>query len=197
MAHYEKLESTVDEYEDTYPNGSHEMEGRFVQGRTPKTLWKLVGLSLAVAGLDICYSAELVYGSPMVLKYHVPEYLTSFIWLVSPLIGFILTPLLGSLSDTCTLSLGRRRPFIILLSIFITCGALLLSQSANLLSYINSKRVSAKAARGSQEDIINLNGHYYSTSFRPIVIVLTVIGVAILDFGCDSCQSPCRLALSV
>ena len=115
-----------------------------------------------------------------------PEYLTSFIWLVSPLIGFILTPFLGSLSDTCTLSLGRRRPFIILLSVFIACGTLLLSQSANLLSYIDSKLVSAN------EEKINLNGHYYSTSFRPIVIVLTVMGVAILDFGCDSCQSPCR-----
>ena len=69
MAVYQKLESSVDDYEDSTKSPAlYEMN----QKRSRKPLWKLVGLSLAVAGLDICYSAELVYGSPMVLKYHVP-----------------------------------------------------------------------------------------------------------------------------
>ena len=38
------------------------------------------------------------------------------------MIGFFLTPLLGSLSDRCRSRLGRRRPFIILLSIGIILG---------------------------------------------------------------------------
>lgn len=40
-------------------------------------------------------------------------------------VGLFLTPLLGSLSDGCRSSLGRRRPFILLLSIGIILGLLL------------------------------------------------------------------------
>ena len=46
----------------------------------------------------------------------------TLIWCLSPLVGFFLTPILGSLSDRCRSSLGRRRPFIILLSIGVVLG---------------------------------------------------------------------------
>lgn len=39
--------------------------------------------------------------------------------------GFFLTPILGSVSDGCKSQLGRRRPFIILLSIGIILGLIL------------------------------------------------------------------------
>ena len=46
----------------------------------------------------------------------------TLIWCLSPLIGFFLTPIFGSLSDRCHSNLGRRRPFIILLSIGVVLG---------------------------------------------------------------------------
>ena len=46
----------------------------------------------------------------------------TLIWCLSPLVGFFLTPILGSLSDRCKSTLGRRRPFIILLSIGVVLG---------------------------------------------------------------------------
>ena len=46
----------------------------------------------------------------------------TLIWCLSPLIGFFLTPIMGSLSDRCKSNLGRRRPFIILLSIGVVFG---------------------------------------------------------------------------
>ena len=49
------------------------------------------------------------------------EHMT-LIWCLSPLIGFFLTPILGSLSDRCKSNLGRRRPFIVLLSIGVVLG---------------------------------------------------------------------------
>ena len=44
------------------------------------------------------------------------------IWCLSPLIGFFLTPIMGSMSDRCSSNLGRRRPFIIILSIGVILG---------------------------------------------------------------------------
>ena len=59
------------------------------------------------------------------------EHMT-LIWCLSPLIGFFLTPIMGSLSDRCKSNLGRRRPFIILLSIGVIFGKYSLSLSFDM-----------------------------------------------------------------
>ena len=77
------------------------------------------------------------------------------------------------LTNSCTLKLGRRRPFILIYSIGIMLGLMLLGYGESL-------------------------GHLiYPTehSFNPVIIVLTVIGVVLLDFNCDACQSPARAYL--
>ena len=61
----------------------------------------------------------LSYFRPILGVLH--EHMT-LIWCLSPLIGFFLTPILGSLSDRCRSNLGRRRPFIIFLSIGVIIG---------------------------------------------------------------------------
>jgi solute carrier family 45 protein 1/2/4 len=50
----------------------------------------------------------------------------TLVWALPPLIGFFVTPILGSLSDRCNLSWGRRRPFILVLAIGILTGAVAL-----------------------------------------------------------------------
>ncbi len=56
----------------------------------------------------------------MILGVH-HEHMT-LIWCLSPLVGFFLTPILGSMSDRCGSNLGRRRPFIVLLSVGVVLG---------------------------------------------------------------------------
>ena len=75
-------------------------------------------------GIEFCYAAETAFVSPTLLKIGVKHEYMTLIWCLSPLVGFFLTPILGSLSDQCTSKLGRRRPFIILLSVGIILGKL-------------------------------------------------------------------------
>lgn len=90
-----------------------------------KTRSELMMLSLVVFGIEICYAAETAYVSPILQKIGVPIQFMSMVWGLSPLVGLFAGPLLGSLSDECRSSLGRRRPFIIMHSIGIIIGLLL------------------------------------------------------------------------
>lgn len=79
-------------------------------------------MSAAVMGIEFSYAAETAFVSPTLLSIGVQHQHMTLVWALSPLVGFFLTPILGSLSDRCRFNMGRRRPFIVLLSIGIFIG---------------------------------------------------------------------------
>lgn len=87
-----------------------------------KTRLELIRVSAAVMGIEFSYAAETAFVSPTLLQIGVEHQHMTLVWALSPLIGFFLTPILGSMSDRCKLNMGRRRPFIILLSIGVFIG---------------------------------------------------------------------------
>ncbi|XP_014216103.1 proton-associated sugar transporter A [Copidosoma floridanum] len=102
-----KLERTLDDYEHIYKR---------------KTRSELVRISAAVMGIEFSYAAETAFVSPTLLKIGVDHQHMTLVWALSPLVGFFVTPILGSVSDRCRLKQGRRRPFILLLSIGVLMG---------------------------------------------------------------------------
>ena len=98
----------------------------------------------------------------------------TMVWGLSPIVGFFTCPVLGSLSDGCTSKLGRRRPFIIIYSIGILIG-LLLTGYGHILGDLFWDESSKRP--------------------NPYLILITIIGVVLLDFDCDACQSPARAYL--
>lgn len=87
-----------------------------------KTKLQLIRLSAAVCGIELCYAAETAFVSPILLKLGVPVSLMTMIWCLSPVLGFFLVPVMGSLSDRCPLAIGRRRPFILAMTVGIVIG---------------------------------------------------------------------------
>lgn len=79
-------------------------------------------ISAAVMGIEFSYAGETAFVSPTLLQIGVPHQQMTLVWALSPLIGFFMTPLLGSLSDRCNSRFGRRRPFIVLMSIGVFLG---------------------------------------------------------------------------
>lgn len=73
-------------------------------------------------GIEFSYAAETAFVSPTLLQIGVEHQHMTLVWALSPLVGFFLTPILGSLSDRCSLPLGRRRPFIIAMSLGVLLG---------------------------------------------------------------------------
>lgn len=83
-------------------------------------------ISAAVMGIEFSYAAETAFVSPTLLQIGVQHQHMTLVWALSPLIGFFLTPLLGSLSDRCRSKFGRRRPFIVMMSIGVLIGKFLI-----------------------------------------------------------------------
>jgi solute carrier family 45, member 1/2/4 len=130
-----------------------------------KTRFELILISLIVCGIELCYAAETALVTPLLLELGIPVQYMSLVWSISPLFGFIFCSLLGKLSDKCKLKFGKRRPFILLHSIGIITGIILISYSNSI------------------------------TSDKFLTMLLTILGVFLLDFNCDACQSPSRAYL--
>ena len=105
--------------------------GKFAHLYTRKSRLDLIRLSAAVCGIEFCYAAETAFVSPTLLKIGIPVLYMTLIWCLSPAIGFFLVPFLGSCSDRCKSRLGRRRPFILLLSIGIVFGLILVPHGSS------------------------------------------------------------------
>ncbi|XP_044756513.1 proton-associated sugar transporter A isoform X2 [Coccinella septempunctata] len=179
-----------------------------ISGRK-KTRQELMRISMAVTGIEFSYAAETAFVSPTLLKIGVEHQHMTLVWALSPLIGFFLTPVFGSLSDRCPLKFGRRRPFIVLLSIGVLLGLILVPNGEKLglamgdtPSWQNLSGASQSAHRTSatkHDYPINSTQTYsnteYSVGNHPWGIFFTVLGTILLDFDADACQSPARAYL--
>ena len=137
----------------------------------------------------------------------------TLIWCLSPLVGFFLTPILGSLSDRCKSPLGRRRPFIILLSIGVVIGLLLVPNGKAIGKMMGDRYYSKEVDAPSGRIFLESSGVSNSTdydlgevtespgppsdlyTYHPWGIFFTIIGTVLLDFDADACQSPSRAYL--
>ncbi|KFP85257.1 Proton-associated sugar transporter A, partial [Acanthisitta chloris] len=118
-------------------------------------------------GLEFSYAMETAYVTPTLLQMGLPDQLYGMVWFISPILGFLLQPLLGAWSDRCTSRFGRRRPFILVLAV----GALL-----GLSLMLNGRDIG--------------NALYDTENNHKWGIILTVCGVVLMDFSADSADNP-------
>lgn len=83
---------------------------------------RLILHGLVMFGREFCYAVEAAFVTPVLLSVGLPRSLYSLVWLISPILGFLLQPIIGSASDYCRSSWGRRRPYILVLGILMLLG---------------------------------------------------------------------------
>ncbi|XP_038129007.1 solute carrier family 45 member 4-like [Cyprinodon tularosa] len=138
------------------------------EGRTDPIPWYRWVMHAAVMfGREFCYAMETALVTPVLLQIGLPEKYYSLTWFLSPILGLIFTPLIGSASDGCTLRWGRRRPFILALCTGVLLGVALFLNGAVIGLSIGD-----------------------TPNQQHIGIVLTVLGVVVLDFCADAAEGP-------
>ncbi|KAM9757871.1 proton-associated sugar transporter A isoform 2-T2 [Menidia menidia] len=132
-----------------------------------RTFQELLFNGCILFGIEFSYAMETAYVTPVLLQMGLPDQFYSLVWLVSPILGFLVQPLIGAWSDRCTSRFGRRRPFILALAV----GALL-----GLTFVLNGRDIGGAVADTA-------SNHKWG-------IVLTVCGVVLMDFSADSADNP-------
>lgn len=171
-----------------------------------KKTWELVMISGAVCGVELCYAAETAFIGPILLGLGIPISFVALAMCLSPAVGFFVTPLLGSMSDTCASRIGRRRPFIALFAMGMLLGLILLPNGQDLGILLGDSGVdepddgSDVITEGNSTNTLALLPTNSTTgddaqhiwSKHGWGIAFTIVGFVFLDMCCDGCQSPAR-----
>ncbi|XP_034391217.1 solute carrier family 45 member 3 [Cyclopterus lumpus] len=136
-----------------------------------RSQWRLVLLNSLACGLEICLAAGITYVPPLLLEAGVEERYMTMVLGIGPVLGLLFIPLIGSASDQCHSSYGRRRPFIWLLSLGVLL-ALFIIPHADILA--------ARLAWGG----------------RTFQVGFLIFGVGLLDFCGQVCFTPLEALLS-
>ncbi|XP_077384109.1 solute carrier family 45 member 4-like isoform X2 [Festucalex cinctus] len=166
----QKRRPTEDDSESEIEDDAEEASGEGRGTQIPLHRWVMHGA--VMFGREFCYAMETALVTPVLLQIGLPEQYYSLTWFLSPILGLIFTPVMGSASDRCTLRWGRRRPFILALCIGVMFGMALFLNGSLIGLSIGDR-----------------------PSSQPMGIILTVLGVVVLDFCADACDGPIRAYL--
>ncbi|ERE81447.1 membrane-associated transporter protein [Cricetulus griseus] len=159
---------------DTHTYQSLSEDGPFGPVEQPKrSTGRLVMHSMAMFGREFCYAVEAAYVTPVLLSLGLPKSLYSMVWLLSPTLGFLLQPVVGSVSDHCRARWGRRRPYILTLGIMMLLGMAL---------YLNGDAVVSALVADPRTKLV-------------WAVTITMIGVVLFDFSADFIDGPIKAYL--
>ena len=131
-------------------------------------------LSTTAFAIDFAFSVEAAYSLPAILKTGLDEKYAIVLWAIGPMLGILFQGCLGSASDRCKCSWGRRRPFILGLAI-VVCICAGLFPYGELLS----------------GNVFHLSGNAH----RAFVIAFTAITFIGFDFSLSLFPTPVRAYL--
>ncbi|KAH8343525.1 hypothetical protein KR059_011987 [Drosophila kikkawai] len=189
----------------TRENHAREQDQDYSHVFRRKTRFEMFRLSAIAMAIEFAYAAETSFVSPILLQIGVDHKHMSMTWGLSPLIGFFVSPLLGSISDRCKLRWGRRRPIISILSFGILCGLILVPYGKDLgvllgdvgYNYSDTAlNITSSFGDGAVAALVSSKTDTGpSASDFKFAVILTILGMVLLDFDADTCQTPARTYL--
>ncbi|XP_028829253.1 membrane-associated transporter protein isoform X2 [Denticeps clupeoides] len=168
MTYYSQVREPKEEYVDS-------MEPPVFGAVEPprRSRGRLIMHATVMFGREFCYAVEAAFVTPVLLSVGLPKSLYSLVWLISPILGFLLQPVIGSASDHCRSSWGRRRPYILSLGIMMLVG---------LTLFLNGDAITTAIVQNR-------------TLKTTWAIVVVMAGVVLFDFAADFIDGPVKAYL--
>jgi len=107
------------------------------QNTKPKlSFWQIWNVSFGFLGVQFGFALQNANASRILSDLGADLHSLSLFWLVAPLMGLIIQPIVGSASDKTWNRLGRRNPYILAGGIAAAFGMLLMPNSSNIATFM-------------------------------------------------------------
>jgi len=100
------------------------------------SFWQIWNVSFGFLGVQFGFALQNANASRILSDLGADLHSLSLFWLVAPIMGLIVQPLVGSASDRTWSRLGRRNPYILAGGLAAAIGMLLMPNSATLAGFI-------------------------------------------------------------
>lgn len=142
--------------------------------KTPLRFWlRVFMLSSTAFALESAYTVEVSYAFPVLLRTGMSDKYASMMWAISPLLGIIFQGYLGSASDRSRCRWGKRRPFIVGLSVCVCVCLAVFPYGENVADSL------LHLAKGKQ----------------MFIFLYTFVAFGLMDFSLDQVEPPVRMYL--
>ena len=102
-----------------------------MNNKTNLSFAKLFNLSFGFFGVQIAYALQSANISRIFATLGADPHQLSFFWILPPLMGMIVQPIIGKYSDKTWCSLGRRKPYLLVGAIIAILVMILLPNAGN------------------------------------------------------------------
>jgi maltose/moltooligosaccharide transporter len=105
--------------------------------KKPKlSFWQIWNMSVGFLGIQFGFALQNANASRILLTFGADVHHLSWFWLVAPITGMIIQPIIGYFSDRTWNGLGRRRPYFLVGAIFTSTALILMPNAPHFAGYI-------------------------------------------------------------
>ncbi|WP_111682276.1 MFS transporter [Winogradskyella tangerina] len=107
------------------------------------SFWEIWNLSFGFLGVQMGFALQNANASRILQIFGADVHELSWFWIVAPLTGLIVQPIIGHYSDKTWTKLGRRRPYFLVGAILASIGLILMPNSDMFTAYMPALWVGA------------------------------------------------------
>jgi len=100
------------------------------------SFWQIWNMSVGFLGIQFGFALQNANASRILLTFGADVHQLSWFWLVAPITGMIIQPIIGYFSDKTWNGLGRRRPYFLVGAIFTSTALILMPNAPHFAGYI-------------------------------------------------------------
>lgn len=128
------------------------------------SLIEICNISFGFLGIQIGFALQNANASRILQTFGADIHQLSWFWMIAPLMGLIVQPLIGYYSDKTWTKIGRRRPYLLAGALLTAVGLILMPQANIFITFLPPLWIGAGVLI-----IIDASVNVSMTSFRALV----------------------------
>ncbi|GAA5090389.1 MFS transporter [Chryseobacterium ginsengisoli] len=107
-------------------------EGKFGKVKKPNlSMLQIINMSMGFLGIQMAFGLQNGNASRILANFGADVHELSWFWLVAPITGLIVQPIIGHMGDNTWSPLGRRKPYFLIGAILCAIGLVMLPNAAS------------------------------------------------------------------